>query len=586
MRKEDIIYFFERQVLRTPNNIAIAHENEEVTYFNLNQKINHISYFLRKKGVKKSDIVCVFMDKSIDLASSIVAIMKVGGVFLLVNKKTPKARLKKIIKQTKCKIILTKNKYKEGLSEYNGKVFIVDKLIQKKTNNRRIKYETKSTDTAAIVYTSGTSGEPKGVMLTHKGIINNVKNKIKLAKISDRDIISLNLSVEFIGFVWQLFVSLLSGAKAVIYGSEKTNNPLSFFSLIHRDRVSILGLTPSYLSLYLSVYKKNKNEKFLYFCRLIFLVGEKARITLVKEYFKNFSIPIFYIYGSTENSGMTTYNILNKFSHKILDEGRAIKNTQLFVLNTKNKVAKEGQNGDLFVSGSGLMKGYIDDYRNNENIFLSHPQLKHEIILKTGDRAKMLRGGRIQILGRSDFLLNIKGLKIDPEEICKNLLNIRLINNVHVMKVKKYHEAYIVAYYTTRDNLQINSMIILKHLKKNLPEKYIPRKFVHLNKMPLKNNGKINYMALKKINISNNKKIKKKQNNIESELLNIWKSVLSVRQVNPLDNWFKLGADSLKIFMVYEKIIKKMGRIIKLSDLFRHTNIHDLTLFINERQKR
>src|SRR3989339_644480 len=491
-KNKTIYKLFEEQAQKTPNRIAVEFEEQILTYRELNKKANQLAYFLRGEGLSVGGVVAISTKRNLDLVISILAVHKAGGGCLLIDDRYPDKRIEYILKNAGVKTVLVSSKKDAKRYSIVKCVIDVNNKGINKFNNKNINIRVRSTDLAFIVYTSGSTGNPKGVMINHQGVINHALTKIKVANINSRDIISVNLSVGFVAFIWQLIAPLMIGARAQIYSDQIFSNVIGLIKNCTKDNVTIFEISPSLFSVYLDSLGKDylKESRF----KKILLTGEKIPPELVNKHYQRYQIQLINAYGQAECSDDTLHYVIPKnIKTNTVPAGKPSNNTQVYILNKNKQLQPIGIPGELYISGDGLARGYINDLKRTKEVFLDHPFQKNKKIYKTGDLAKMHEDGNIEILGRVDHQIKIRGYRIEPGEIEEQIKKIKNIKDAVVIAKDDSgkQDKYLVAYYTTRNNNKIKPSDIKEKLKEELPEYMIPSIFVYLKEMPLNQNGKL-----------------------------------------------------------------------------------------------
>src|SRR3989339_591566 len=447
-------------------------------------------------------------------------------------------------------------------------------------NNKNINIRVRSTDLAFIVYTSGSTGNPKGVMINHQGVINHALTKIKVANINSRDIISVNLSVGFVAFIWQLIAPLMIGARAQIYSDQIFSNVIGLIKNCTKDNVTIFEISPSLFSVYLDSLGKDylKESRF----KKILLTGEKIPPELVNKHYQRYQIQLINAYGQAECSDDTLHYVIPKnIKTNTVPAGKPSNNTQVYILNKNKQLQPIGIPGELYISGDGLARGYINDLKRTKEVFLDHPFQKNKKIYKTGDLAKMHEDGNIEILGRVDHQIKIRGYRIEPGEIEEQIKKIKNIKDAVVIAKDDSgkQDKYLVAYYTTRNNNKIKPSDIKEKLKEELPEYMIPSIFVYLKEMPLNQNGKLdrNNLPQPEDKDLDKDKYKEPKTKTEKTVARIWQEVLDVEKIGLNDNFFNLGGHSLKAIQVLARINKEFNIDLGLKELFKYPILNELS---------
>jgi acyl-CoA synthetase (AMP-forming)/AMP-acid ligase II/acyl carrier protein len=578
-----IIDVFLEMTKKYKNKIAIQCENKKITYNNLLKKAMRLADVLDGK-IDTSVPICILTDRREGLPVAIFSVLLLGGSFYLIDKDTNSEIIKRIISLNKTKSILGigSNKFKSKKFNY----FDINEIVKEKNDNEGVdrvreflRFSPKKS--AAIVYTSGSTGDSKGVILSHESILNNIKQRVKIAKLSHKDTLSFNAYTEFISSPLQLLLPFMIGAKLMMYQKEIIRNPLKLFNNINKDMVTAFEIGAYGMELYVDVIRKKREKKLpLKFLRTIWSSGAKTSTNSL-NYFCN-AYPqkkVIIGYGCSEYS-MILNNVYkgNKKIEKVL-EGKPTINTEVYILDKNMKILPPGYEGELCVSGKGMCSQYLDKKSKHKKSFLSHPFIKGEKIYKTGDLAKMDFKGNIEILGRIDNQINLRGFRIEPSNIEYNLRTIKGIKESAVILKKDL----LIAFYESDNNKKIDNKKIRNYLIKKIPDYMLPSLFLHINKIPHTKSGKLDKKSL--INIENifQKKYSdfKKVTKTEEKLINIWKKTIEVKKISRNDNFFYLGGHSLKAILIMVKINEIFKIDISLKDIFSFPRLKDLACKID-----
>jgi len=588
---------FEEQVKRTSNNIALIFDRQKLTYQELNNKANQLAnYLLKQKTVKQSETkIAVLLNHSPEMIISVLAILKTGSAYVPIDPACPINRIKYMIKDANSPIIITRDRFKSKLSWFKKETIylnaedIQNKLSKESPNNPKTR--SRSTNLAVIIYTSGSTGRPKGVMLNHKGTINNVYLKIKGFGInSGINTLCLNHSVGFVASIWQIFTPLILGRELMIYSKELTINPTGFFKKSHEDKIDLIEITPKYLEVFLGSNSKNKLN-----FKTIIITGEKLESNLVHRFLKAYkNIKLFNAYGQSECSDDTLHYKIDRKNAKDLEKipiGKPAANTQAYILDKNMKLIPPGIPGELYISGDGLTRGYLNQPDKTKQVFLPHPFIEGQRIYKTGDIVNMLPDGNIEYVSRTDHQVKIRGNRVELGEIEANLNKLPQIKQAVVLAKEEKNknnkataDQYLVAYYISKT--KITTEELRNYLKTILPEYMIPGCFIKLDNFPLNSSGKLDRLALPepdKNQFINQKKRQPPTTSLEKKLVDIWQEVLGIKKVGINDNFFELGGHSLKIITLYNILNKKLKRKITVINLFQFPSISSFSLFLKNK---
>jgi len=505
-KEKSIISYFEDNVKSFPEAEAIIYEGESWTYRHLNETSNHLSRYLKKMGVGTDHLIGILMKRSPWMAVGILAVWKAGGAYIPLDPQTPVSRITHILKDSGVRILLTNEQYKatnpQLQNNYHGELLELDSQYNKSSiaesedyyKNLDIKIHMDSL--AYIIYTSGSTGKPKGAMVEHIGMINHINTKISDLQVTGKSIVAQNASHTFDISVWQFFTALICGGKTIIYPEEVILNPKLFISYIIKDKVTILEVVPSYLSVILDFITETETVPLP--LEYLLVTGEEVKPHLVTNWFKKYPhIKIVNAYGPTEASDDITHHIMDKHPEvNHIPIGRPVQNMSIYIVDNNMQLCPVGVMGEIVVSGIGVGRGYLNDIEKTNRAFIKNP-FSDEVnrIYRTGDLGRWFPEGVIEFLGRKDYQVKIRGYRIELEEIERHIISYKGVKEVVVVDKKDDQDGkYLCAYITAHKKVDI--MLLKENLEKHLPEYMVPAFFIQLEKIPLTSNGKIDRKAL------------------------------------------------------------------------------------------
>ncbi|OOM76971.1 gramicidin S synthase 2 [Clostridium puniceum] len=586
LKDKTIHELFEEQVEKTPNNIAIIFRDKKLTYKEMNEKSNSLARVLRNKGVTVDSVVGMLVDRSPEMIIGIMAVLKSGGAYLPIDPSYPKERIEYILSDSKSKVLLSTEILMKDIDFDGNIIYLYEENLFDGDLSNLYKINN-SSSLAYVIYTSGTTGNPKGVMIEHLNLNNFIFSFIKQYdqgfSFSDK-ILSLTNYV-FDVSVCEFFSALITGATLVINDKHKTFDPMEIGRLIVDNGITFTYIPPSLLlSVYEEIksYRNNVKLKKL----LVGVEGIKGE-TLNKFYDLNENIEIVNGYGPTEATICSTFYKItgNENPTKDVPIGRGIGNSEIYILDKYSKAVPIGIKGELYISGDGVGRGYLNKPELTVEKFIDNPFKIGTKMYKTGDLAKWLPDGNIEFLGRIDNQFKIRGFRVELGEIEHKLLqNDKLKEAAVLVKENKENEKYICAYVVSEKN--VYELNLKNYLKETLPEYMVPSYFIQVDKMPLTVNGKLDRRALPEPSLEGVlKKYEAPRNEVEEALAKIWSKVLGVEKIGINDNFFELGGHSLKVSKLCSLISKEFNVQILIADVFKYPNLGELSDNIIELKK-
>ncbi|WP_338356169.1 non-ribosomal peptide synthetase [Yeosuana marina] len=567
-----VLDLFLKQVELNKNSIALVFEGKSFTYKELDEFSNQVAnYLLEFKNVKVGDIVGIKLERSVSLVPVLLGIMKVGAAYVPIDPGYPPKRIAYIAQNSDCKLILDEKEL-EILNSLNLPV-----------SSEFVNIPPQSL--AYVIYTSGTTGKPKGVMITHEALLNRLlwaQEYFQLQK--ETDVVLQKTTYCFDVSVWEFFWPLIAGIKLVLArpNGQKDNTYLK--ELIIQENITTIHFVPSLLDTFLSVVQ---NIRELTSLKRILCSGEELHKHHIKKFIDCFGkqIELYNLYGPTEAAiDVTCWKIpfdeIEKFD--CVPIGSPISNTEIYILNNDFKPCEIGVEGEIFISGVQVSKGYLNNEELSKERFLSNslnPGSKYKMY-RTGDMGRWRLDGTIQFLGRKDQQIKLRGYRIELGEIEHALQNQKGIQQSAVA-IKEYKgDQRIVAYIVNNKSLSPSSL--RNNLKTILPEYMIPSHFIELESLPLTSNGKLNRKALPdltKANLFSNNIAP--NNEVQKKLIEIWVEILKVDKVGITDNFMDLGGHSLHAIRILHAIEEEFKLKIPLDFFFQNRNIKSLGDYIN-----
>jgi len=584
-RDKTIHHLFQEQVAHAPGDVAVTFGDSQLTYEELNRRANQVAHYLRKLGVGRGKFVGLFMDHSIEMVVSLLGILKAGGAYVPFDTAHPRTRLAFMLEDARISLVLTQQRVADRLPPYGGDLLRLDddwdRVAQESEQNPVI--EAGPHDPAYLIYTSGSTGAPKGVKIQHRGLVNYIWWAKNVYLKGERAAFALYSSPAFDLTVTSIFTPLITGNRIVVYYWEGRDPRLD--DIITDNQVDIIKLTPSHLSLI-----KDLNSRQSKVRRLI-VGGEALETELLRQIVEKFSedVEIFNEYGPTE---ATVGCMIHQYDHlkdnrAFVPIGRPAANSQIYVLDEDSKPVAENMIGELYISGEGLSEGYFDREDLTAERFIENPLFPGQRMYKTGDLARWLPGDMLEYLGRADDQVKFHGYRVELGEIrCALNQHPQVRDSVVVLTKDSYGYDVMVAYYASRQEL--DQTHLREFMAETVIEETIPNFFVHLRKLPLTLNGKINYSALPDLNEAK-KRIKRTyeppSTTTERLLAGIWSEVLGTEQVSIRDNFFGLGGHSLLATQVISRVRDAFHVELPLRSLFESPTIISFAGEVDARTK-
>lgn len=566
-----LVQILKKQVEEKPERIAAICYNQAVTYRELWEKSSKIAGWLMDKGISENQCVVVSAEKCIEVIASFFGILMAGGSCTVISEDYPLHRQQNIWSQTDAFILLyhTKKLEIDVPSQCVDDAFFEENDVCELPNGQ-------SSDTAHIIFTSGTTGVPKGVCLTHSNIIHTIFGNVIYDYKIDADTVFMHVSAQtFDASIMEIYSALLNGVTLVIVEKEDILDSQKAKDIIDKN-----GINTMFLSTALFNQVAETNPPVFDSVRCVGFGGERCSLTCVNKVLeKNHRIRLINIYGPTETSVYVTRGIYEK-PQKRGGIGFPNRNVTIQILNG-DELCGIGMTGELCVSGGQVAKGYLHETSGNRK-FCQSP-LDDKKMYRTGDFARWNPDGSIDYLGRRDYQIKLHGYRIECNEI-ENA--IRKIDGVTEGTVKLFvqgeNEGTLVGYYSSEASLTEKE--VKNELKKWLPIYSVPQFIVKIDHFELNENGKIDKDKLQMPRIVTETAIKPPENEIQEKICEAVKKVLELSEVSIDFDLFEIGLDSLKAMKLLPEL-KKLGYRFAISDLYSYRTIESLSDHMIKKQE-
>ncbi|MDF9610673.1 amino acid adenylation domain-containing protein [Bacillus cereus] len=567
-KKGSLHSLFMDQVNKNPNNIAIEEGERTILYSELDKQSDCIGAYLIQNGVQRGDYVAVLGERKIETVSAILGILKIGAAYIPLSPDIPKERKDKIIADSKCEKIID--------------IDLISKIL-KEESARDIEIINHPGDVAYTIYTSGSTGMPKGVVIKHQAVVNTILDVNSKFNVTEEDkVIGLsNLSFDL--SVYDIFGTFAAGATLVLIEDQRDVKTVR--EIVLQKGITIWNSVPKVMEMLIDYSESIHSEVIDYSnlpnLRLVLLSGDWIPLSLperIKEQFVGSEV--ISLGGATEASIWSIYYPIEQ----ILEEwnsipyGYPLSNQKYYVLNFAQELCPLGVKGDLYIGGSGLAEGYLNDSKKTEMIFIEHP--KYGRLYKTGDIGKMASKGYIEFLGRDDSQIKIRGYRVELSEIENTIMKYPGIKAVKVLNIVKENKSSSLQAYIVGDK-KWTSNNMTQFLGNKLPSYMIPSSFIQVNSIPLTNNGKVNVKLLKELKATTPVLEKKKpKTSTEEKLIEKWKEIFKSENIGIEDNFFDLGGDSVTLINLFSTL-QKESPALTVTDLFKYQTIEELGEFLD-----
>ncbi len=490
---------FYNQVNKVPDKTAVRQGDKKLTYRQLYREVGQLASYLHQKGVGPGERVVVYLPESIELVVSVFAVLAVGGTVLPLDIECPSQRVENTFYSSRSRNIICTGEYTSSLTTIDESFKTVVGQYGQGVNE--LWEKAPASACAFCIFTSGSTANPKGVILTQEGIVNHIEAKVELLGLNQDSLFCLSLSPGFVASIWLVLTPFILGAQLIIYDAVTRKNPLRFFQRVGQDQVSVVSLTPRYIQLYCMLAETSHTPILLDHLKAVISTGEKLTPDVVKAFYNLYKIPLFNAYGQSECSDdVFHYPIPFDFSGHDVPIGEPIKGIEAYVLEPESQqTVSSGATGELCINGVCLAEGYLFDPVLTDTKFIQYSAASQNIRLyRTGDIVRRDSQDRYYYVGRLDRQLKIRGYRVSPEEIECCISDYPDIHTAAVVPIVKEEESFwLCAFY--QSDTPIDLIALKQYLLERLPTYMVPVKYISIDQFDTTSSGKIDYQKLKDI---------------------------------------------------------------------------------------
>ncbi len=577
------------QVNLSPQHIAVKYDDLAITYSELDQKVNQLAAYLIAHDLKVGDKVGLCMDRSIDMVISLLAIIKAGGVYVPLDPNFPADRLTFMLADSEASLLLVARKYEHV---FEPQVFhrTIESALAQSAGYPHTEPDVQigGTDLVYILYTSGSTGLPKGVQIEHHSLINFLLSMQIAPGLTPDDVLLSVTTISFDIAGLELYLPLITGATLIIADANSAKDGRVLLDMARSQNVTVMQATPYTWRMMLAL---GWDEKLPI---KVLCGGEALPKKLAAELLPKCA-ELWNMYGPTETTIWSTIKQITD-GDEMITIGHPIHNTQVYLLNEQLQPVALGEPGEICIGGDGVARGYLNRPELNadrfiDDTFAGKPGQK---MYRTGDLGKLTANGELLCMGRMDTQIKIRGYRIETEEIEHNLTKLYNVNEaVVVVHTNALDNQRLVAYIQLKDeHLDIDLKEYAANweygLKGKLPDYMLPNDYVLVADFPLTPNGKIDRKALpapvSETEISTAEYVDP-VTPTEKMLAGIWRQWLDLKRVNITDNFFHLGGHSIIAVQIMVQIEAATGQRLPIATLFEHPTIQQLAQWIDNTEK-
>lgn len=565
------------QATRTPHRPAVVFGDQRLSYAELNDRANQLAQHLRRCGVGPEVLVVVCLDRSLELMVAILGILKAGGAYVPLDPAYPPQRLAFVLEQTAAPLLLTQERFRADLSGHGPQVLCLDPEWTTIATEPRdaVALETSGENLAYVIYTSGSTGQPKGVMVTHKGLMNYLDWAGSAYCVAEGNGAPVHSSVGFDLTVTSLFLPLLAGGSVTLLENDESPEALAEVLRQHKE-FSLVKITPSHLHMLNQLMKKDEVERAtnaiviggesLFAESLQFWSGSSPRTRIINEY------------GPTETVvGCCVFEVESGFNlHGPVPIGKPIANTQIYVLDKRLEPVPHNVMGEIYIGGEGVARGYLRQPELTAERFIPNPHgtKPGSLLYRTGDLGRYRADNNVEYCGRIDQQVKVRGYRIELGEIEAALLEHARVREAVVVVNDDLAEKRLAGYLVLDGPGELDATHIKDYLNQRLPDYMIPAVFIKLDRLPLTTNGKVDRRALPAPDAKNSGlgNYVEPRTEVEKLIAGLWAKAFGLERVGVNDDFFALGGDSILSIQLANRA-NNLGVSFTPRQVFQHRTI-------------
>lgn len=585
-RDKSIPELFAVQANRNPNAVAVTLDGQQLTYRRLDHRANQIASLLRTSGVGPDVLVAVCLERSIELIVVLLGILKAGGAYVCLDPACPRERLAFMLEDSQAPVLFTQQKLRSifEAEESPGplKVICLDsdsagiasQCTAPAAHDRR---PPGPMDLAYVSYTSGSTGRPKGVSIPHRAVVRLLFNTDYL-QLNSSDVVAQISNSAFDASTFEIWGALLHGGRLAILPPEVALSGRALAQAIRDQRITTMFVTTALFN-----QLSREVPEIFHLVRHLLFGGEAANPNCVRDVLKHGPpARLLHMYGPTETTTFAAWHEVRALAEDAssVPIGRAIANTELYVLDELRQPVPIGVTGELHIGGDGLARGYFNHKELTDEKFVPHPFLAGTgaRLYRTGDWVRYLPDGNLEFIGRADAQVKLRGFRVELGEIEAALSQHPNVRECAAIVHGDADDKRLAACVVARESQPPAADELRSFLRARLPDYMVPSAFVFLPSLPLNANGKVDRAALPALSPirPEPKESAVPCNEIELRLKEIWEDLLGVRPVGVLDNFFELGGHSLLAMRLLARIEKAFGQPLPISAIFQSPTLRQL----------
>lgn len=586
LAQNNILELFNEQVFKSPNNIAVVFEQYSITYQELDQLSNAVANQIITKNVGANSKIGLGISRSITDVIGIIGVLKSGAAFVPISYSHPEEYLEQILKIANVSLCLVTDDLHALFERLTDKPIINIERIESKKLSLAARSPIKTNDLAYVIFTSGTTGQPKGVMIEHRSIYNyirGIKSEFNFDS-NDKHLLVSELIFD-LGFT-SLFGALLTGGQLHILSGEEITRIHYVADYLVNQGITSMKCTPSYFRLLMEHCRQNNFRLNRSLVKLI-LGGEKLSVDIINWLSTEYTdgkLRLFNHYGPTETTIGCIITEINYSDGRIRKQythgsiiGRPIKNLYFYVMDERNNLLPPDAIGTLYIGGPSLARGYIDNDELTAEKFIEDPLQPGYKVYNTGDLVRYSSNGVVEFLGRNDRQVKTNGYRVELQAIENILRSNDDVRDVVVIPRRGTRDVVEKNAYVISGEFATSAEELIEFLADKLPKYMIPEHFIIVDEFPLTKNGKLDISKLPE-KMHSEKTYVAPRNKVEEKLCLIWSEVLGFQDmpIGITDDFFKLGGDSIAIIRMINRIQTQLSMSLAAQDVFEYRTIESL----------
>jgi amino acid adenylation domain-containing protein len=582
---------FEANVRRQPNAVALLFRDQQISYTDLNRQANRLAHHLRALGVGPEVRVAICVERSVEMVVGLLGILKAGGAYVPLDPAYPRERLAFMLEDAKVSVLVTQQRLLAALPPQGARPVCLDtgRDVVSGGSEENASSGVSAENLAYVIYTSGSTGRPKGIALRHSGVVNNLVDLNRSFGVGPEDRILAISSPSFDMCVYEILGMLAAGGAIVMPEAALASDPAQWAELIVRHQVTVWNSAPPLLEMLVN-HVENRPQLRPRSIRVAILGGDWVPVTL-PDRLKALAddVRVIVLGGATEASIHSIVYPVDRTdpTWRSIPYGRPMANQRAYILDSHLEPVPIGVPGELHIGGIGLARGYFDRPDLTAEKFVPNP-FSHEgdRIYKTGDLARYMADGNIELIGRMDFQVKIHGHRIELGEIAAALKQYPAVQQAVVLvRGDEPAKKRLVAYVVCEGPSQPRQAELRSFLKERLPRYMVPSVFVLLDRLPLSPNGKVDRRALPLPDWGRpelTEAFVPPRNALERLLCEMWQEILGVERVGVHDEFVALGGSSIQGAVFINRLQERLGAIIHVVAVFDAPTVADLAGYLTQ----